>query len=182
MRNWQEKSGWNWKLWTEDDFDGLPLITGDRWKQTRNRSEISDILRFEILHVLGGVYLDVDVQLLQTFDVFERAIAEIECGCIFHRLHKEKQREILSGWLMISDAGHPFMRRCCERIAEHTRWPNTRYDSNYAGPHRLTREWHNWSGNKPTLLDSDRFPTRKARNDAAIVLHHGLGLWRKKEK
>jgi mannosyltransferase OCH1-like enzyme len=59
--------GWDLRLWTDEDLPELGI--GDRERRhARSASELSDLLRYEVLHRHGGVYADTDVECLRPFD------------------------------------------------------------------------------------------------------------------
>ena len=65
--------GWEMRLWTEDDFDALGITERDLTR-SRTASELSDLMRFEILARHGGVYVDTDVECLRPIDPLLRGV------------------------------------------------------------------------------------------------------------
>lgn len=65
---------WEFRTWTDSD---LPTLTHpDAFERCRNFGEASDVLRYEVLHQFGGVYVDTDVECLQPIDqLIERVSA-----------------------------------------------------------------------------------------------------------
>jgi Glycosyltransferase sugar-binding region containing DXD motif len=61
-RGWRElHPDWELRLWTEATIpDGIPRH--EVYETLRNPSERSDVLRYELLHRFGGVYLDCDLE------------------------------------------------------------------------------------------------------------------------
>jgi hypothetical protein len=53
--------GWNMRLWTDADLAALDITTRDR-VQIRSQSELSNLVRYEVLHRFGGVYVDTDFE------------------------------------------------------------------------------------------------------------------------
>jgi len=53
--------GWEMRLWTDDDLSALGITAVER-KRSRTRSELSNLVRYEVLHRFGGVYVDTDVE------------------------------------------------------------------------------------------------------------------------
>jgi mannosyltransferase OCH1-like enzyme len=55
------------------DVRNFPLIHRKAYMDTQNFGERSDILRYEILHAFGGLYVDTDFECLKSFDIFHKA-------------------------------------------------------------------------------------------------------------
>jgi Glycosyltransferase sugar-binding region containing DXD motif len=53
--------GWEMRLWTDDDLPALGIGAVER-ERSRSRSELSDLMRYEVLHRFGGVYVDTDFE------------------------------------------------------------------------------------------------------------------------
>lgn len=60
---------WSYMLWTEKDIAKLSNFANEElYNQTPNYGQKSDLLRYNILHEIGGVYMDTDFILLRQFD------------------------------------------------------------------------------------------------------------------
>jgi len=57
----QHHPGWEMRLWTDEDLPALGVTAIDR-ERSRTRSELSNLVRYEVLHRFGGVYVDTDVE------------------------------------------------------------------------------------------------------------------------
>jgi hypothetical protein len=55
---------WEMRLWTENDLPELGIGARER-ERVRPRSELSNLMRYEVLHRYGGVYVDTDVDCLR---------------------------------------------------------------------------------------------------------------------
>ena len=55
--------GWKLKLWRDRDL--RRLVPAEAVARARHRTELSDLLRFEILRRYGGLYVDTDVECLR---------------------------------------------------------------------------------------------------------------------
>jgi hypothetical protein len=53
--------GWELRTWGEADLEGLD-IGPDARRRARTASELSNLMRYEVLHRHGGVYVDTDVE------------------------------------------------------------------------------------------------------------------------
>ncbi len=58
---------WATRLWTEADLEELAVTDADR-RRARSASELSNVMRYEVLHRYGGVYLDTDVECRRPLD------------------------------------------------------------------------------------------------------------------
>ena len=73
-KNLLEKSGYEFKLWTDDDIKTLinkhyPHITMV-WDAARTGVQKGDIARLLLLHHYGGIYMDLDILILKDFEEF----------------------------------------------------------------------------------------------------------------
>lgn len=60
--------GWQYKLWTDEDVAELQLSNQQFYDATDNYGVKSDILRWELLYLYGGVYVDTDYECLRALD------------------------------------------------------------------------------------------------------------------
>ncbi len=65
--------GWEMRLWTDRDLPELDITTVER-RRARSHSELSNLARYEVLHRLGGVYVDTDVECRQALTPLLRGI------------------------------------------------------------------------------------------------------------
>jgi hypothetical protein len=56
--------GWAMRLWGDEDLDALGIGAFER-ELSRSPSELSDLIRYEVLRRHGGVYVDTDVECLR---------------------------------------------------------------------------------------------------------------------
>lgn len=62
VKTWQNWKDWDYYLWTDENVKTLTLYNAELYETANNYGEKSDILRYEILHQLGGLYIDIDVE------------------------------------------------------------------------------------------------------------------------
>ncbi|MBA3751493.1 hypothetical protein H0X06_01655 [Candidatus Dependentiae bacterium] len=60
---------WEYKLWTDADVPAFQLHNEGLYNSSVNYGEKADILRYEILYRIGGIYLDIDFVCLKPLDV-----------------------------------------------------------------------------------------------------------------
>jgi LPS sulfotransferase NodH len=74
--------GWEMRLWSERDLATLGIGDAER-DRARAHSELSNLIRYEVLARHGGVYVDTDVECRRAFDPLLRGIdgfAALETG------------------------------------------------------------------------------------------------------
>jgi Glycosyltransferase sugar-binding region containing DXD motif len=55
---------WRMRLWRDADLASLGISDSDR-RRARSASELSNLVRYEVLHRFGGIYVDTDVESLR---------------------------------------------------------------------------------------------------------------------
>lgn len=63
-----QNSGWEYRMWTEEQLKKFPLKNKDLYEKASSYPEKADILRYEILKKFGGIYMDIDHICLEGFD------------------------------------------------------------------------------------------------------------------
>jgi len=65
--SWREHHpDWELRTWTDSSLP--PLSHPEAFERCRNYGEASDVLRYEVLHRFGGVYVDTDVECLRSLE------------------------------------------------------------------------------------------------------------------
>jgi glycosyl transferase-like sugar-binding protein len=158
QRSWMERHpDWEYRLWTDKDIDNFDFEMKDLYNRSTNFGEKSDILRAEILDRFGGLYVDVDVENIQSFDELH------EKYDFFAGLEPPHEGNFtsVSPHLVISDAligaakGHPIIKEWKQKIR--TRWDE--YEMNHPdSPKRvLFRTFYTFGEATSELLDDDRY-------------------------
>jgi len=104
---------WEYRFWTQHDIETFGFKNIDLLKASRNPGEISDMMRYEILHRFGGVYIDFDFECLQPLDElnylydFYIGIQPLDGGLVQ-----------LGIGLIGSIPGHPILKHAIEHMAE----------------------------------------------------------------
>lgn len=108
---------WDLHLWREAELEQLPLVnraafdaylTGGRWHGAAN------VARYEVLHQLGGVYIDVDTVPLRPFDRGPFMRADLFAGYVQPR----PERPGLIGNAYIGAVPeHPILADCIASIS-----------------------------------------------------------------
>lgn len=62
MKTWQNWEGWTYMLWTDEEVKNLTLQNAELFENAHNYGERADIIRYELLNQIGGLYVDVDFE------------------------------------------------------------------------------------------------------------------------
>lgn len=62
IETWNHIPGWEYKLWTDKEAQEFGLANQEFYDKAKNYGERANILRYEILHKFGGLYIDVDIE------------------------------------------------------------------------------------------------------------------------
>ncbi|WP_333866059.1 glycosyltransferase family 32 protein [Sphingobacterium sp.] len=80
----------------------------------------ADFFRYAVLYIYGGIYIDLDSDLLVSIDKY---LNDDDVAVITH----ENNRSLYAQWALIFDKGHPFLKRTMELIVdniEQNRFPH----------------------------------------------------------
>lgn len=113
MKTWAFLNGWEYRLWMDEDVQKLTLHNQDLYDRSQNYGEKSDILRLELLHRYGGLYVDLDYECLRP-EIFEELNACYDLYMGFepleHGFLRKENSFKLCNALMASIPGHPLMK------------------------------------------------------------------------
>jgi Glycosyltransferase sugar-binding region containing DXD motif len=101
--------GWEMRLWTDEDLPALGIGAEER-ERARSHSELSNLVRYEVLHCHGGVYVDTDVECRRTLTPLLRGIDT------FAALEVDG---VVGSAVLGSVSGHPVFARAA-RLARRT--------------------------------------------------------------
>lgn len=62
MSSWANLKGWTYILWTDVEAEKFVMHNRELYNLAENYAEKADILRLEILHQHGGLYVDIDCE------------------------------------------------------------------------------------------------------------------------
>lgn len=100
---------WEYKLWRDKDIEAFGLHNKELYDKVRNPGEKSDIARFEILHRLGGLYVDVDFECLRPLD-------DLHSRYLWYIGFSNVGRVELNNGLVASIPNHPLVSRIIATI------------------------------------------------------------------
>lgn len=116
--------GWEMRLWTDDH---LPeLVNRDVLDSGRNHSERSNVIRYELLHGQGGLYVDTDVECLRPIDPLVEGLDAFAAYTVPGRVGSAVVGAV---------PGHPAMARAVELVGARV---GTGKQTNATGPGFLT--------------------------------------------
>lgn len=179
---------WEYCLWTKDDILLLELYNLDLIEKAENPAEKADILRYEILYRFGGLYVDMDQECLQPFDVlhymydFYIGIQPLDTGLVQ-----------LGIGVIGSMPKHPLLKVCIESIAQNYANENLKNIlTAKTGPIHMTRifkEMAGITGTRDIALPAHYFyPLGSTEmvltpdiwcNRGSLAVHHWAKTWNK---
>lgn len=127
VRSWIGKHpDWRVKFWTDRErplphpsmelcyIKNFPFLKlGERFNQSDNFGEKSDVLRYEILYQEGGIYVDHDVKCVQSFEAFNHAY-DLYCGMEMPYKTSLSSSMLPTNNIVASRAGHPILKECID--------------------------------------------------------------------
>ena len=131
MDSWKKvHPDWEYKLWTDEDIEDFPFINGDLFHASTNFGMKSDIWRYEILSMFGGVYVDIDFEAVKPLDIFAHTsefFAGVDGG------------DYVGNSFFGSIPNHPILLFCIEKLKAQTK-TNLSHDQiqNSTGPYFFT--------------------------------------------
>ncbi len=155
IESWKKfHPNWKYKLWTNEDLKNFNLINKTAFDSSKNWGQKSDILRYEILNKLGGVYVDIDFECLKNFDILHDSF-EFYCGLLCETDH-------IANGIIGTIANHPVIRDCIEQIRILKKFNNNNHDIiDATGPYFFTKKVLNFllknDNNKLIVLPSSFF-------------------------
>ncbi len=101
---------WECKLWTDEDIAQLDLENQALYDAETNYGAKSDMVRYEILYSQGGVYLDIDMELVQPLDILNHTY-EFYCGVM-----PCDRTATINNCIIGTTPAHPIIRACIDEV------------------------------------------------------------------
>ncbi len=117
VKTWQNWEGWDYYLWTDHNIHQLALHNAELYTAATNYGEKSDILRYEILLQLGGLYVDIDAECVHS-DFFQFAHQNYSFYAAVEPVAK-KSIFLTGNAILASAPGHPLMKQIVTRLPMH---------------------------------------------------------------
>lgn len=188
---------WNITLWDEvsgGQFlkDSLPAYMPAYMSFTHNVQR-ADFLRLALVYVLGGFYMDMDMYPLQTLDkLLRKSLVLAEEMTVNQETQKSlklKYRVRVANYMFGGKAGHPFLRRVMDAMAERSSLKVTSQQEilDVTGPGLLTDTYWDNTEEYPdiTLLRNEGWYVElpDGRRETCLFGEHAVhlhaGTWRK---
>lgn len=109
--------GWECRLWMDKDIPDLKLSYQKYYDEETNYGGKADILRYELLYRYGGVFLDIDFELVQDLTPLHESYEFYCC------LMPSTRIAVISNGVIGSIPGHPILKECLESLAKHRNDP-----------------------------------------------------------
>lgn len=181
--------GWEYKLWTDEDNDEFIKTHYPNlfpiYKAYPKPVMRADVIRYAIMDQIGGLYLDLDYEMLKPFDLSGGAILPKSRDSAFG-----DKDDRIGNCILASEKGHTFWKDVLKDLTDHPfQIGEEELDVEKAtGPYLLTRifysgKWDNIQTPKRQLFHPPSPRKEKDYNlileeDVAYGIHHAHGSWR----
>ena len=182
---------WEYKLWTDDDNLTLVSSAAPQWLplyQTLPRNIMrADMIRYLILQLEGGLYLDLDYEMFRPFDLMKEKL-------VLPSESNPGEDILLGNCILASEPGHPFWELALTEMKagfESLRRKALEEDVIWlTGPGLLTRTYQKYRQNESSICLPPRnsFHPRTPRSQeeyeavrkipGVYGVHHCAGTWR----
>ena len=112
VRNFCNEFGYEYKLWTELEISKFPMINKSQYMNMKILCGKADIVRYEILNIYGGIYIDVDSVIINPIKLNELILNTTE-DCAFG--YAAGNQQIANG-VILSVPQSFIMKECISRI------------------------------------------------------------------
>lgn len=152
-----------------------PLVNADCVAAARNYAQLSDVLRYELLMQLGGVYIDTDF-------VCQKNVEPLLDGYEF--VGAGEKPDMVSAGFIAAVPRHPIIRTAAAMLPERIR--SNLHQAKATGPGLLTEAWKQYRflssvvAYGPELFYPYPWKEKHRRHEAfpdAYAIHHWAGSW-----
>jgi len=143
-------SNWEYRLWTDNDIELFGLKNIKLFNNIKNLGAKSDILRYEILERIGGLYVDVDFDFIKPFDDL--------CHLDFFAGEGHVQEPEVFNSIMASTSNHKYVSKLVSELQKKDTFVDT-IDGvmNNTGPYFVTKVFFSTCNTKDNVVI---FPTK----------------------
>lgn len=171
-KSWQlMHPDWTCYLWTQNNINELPLINRQYIDRAENPAEKSDILRYELLYIYGGVYIDMDCEPLAPLDLLHYAydfyvgICPLDTGLVQ-----------IGSAIIGATPHHPIMKACIDEIPKNYNNPLLKNNiTGKTGPILLTKKFIEHA--EKTGLKDCAFPATYFYPMGAVENYYAPDIW-----
>lgn len=119
QRTWMDFHGsWEYKLWTDEEIDQFVRTEypwfADYWDSYPHHIQRVDAFRYFVMHKYGGVYADLDMQCLTSFEPLVKSMSGVVLGQE-GQMHKDGMMRVGNA-ILISEPGHEFWNHVFEAL------------------------------------------------------------------
>lgn len=136
MKTWMNWHGWEYKLWTDKEVKQLALVNQDIFDTVTNYGQKSDILRMELLYLMGGIYVDTDFECVKS-DFFEVLHTNVDFYVGVEPLEHSFLR--INNAIIGCAPGHPLMAKMLSELPAHFEETKKRWALISTGPVFMTK-------------------------------------------
>jgi mannosyltransferase OCH1-like enzyme len=146
-----KKTNPSWKVyvWTDKEVETFSFFNKKAFDAAKNLTEKADILRYELLYQLGGIYVDCDVQCLQSFDTLAKS-CDLFVG--MESLDQKPLDNYISGAVIGAIPKHPLILKLLSTITPGPGDSDSLRINVKTGPGHITRYFlHNAATYSPNI-------------------------------
>jgi inositol phosphorylceramide mannosyltransferase catalytic subunit len=152
---------WDYKLWTETDISSLKLINKKQYDLEPYYTGKSDIVRYEILNLYGGVFIDADSLWIRENNISLDKILNLSEKSGMFAAYEPVNKQILANGVIGFSKNHPILNNMIYFINKNHSKLKQKYNKlnqvwKVSGPRIFTTILEQYEGEK-TLLDSYLF-------------------------
>lgn len=136
METWMNWKGWEYKLWTDKEVKQLRLFNQEIYDKVTNYGQKADILRMELLYLIGGLYIDTDFECLNP-DFFELLHNNVDFYAGVEPLEHACLR--INNAIIGCSPGHPLMEKMIQGLPEHFEATKKKWALVSTGPVFMTK-------------------------------------------
>lgn len=111
QKSWKQfHPAWKYILWTDKDIKNFKFRNRELFDRVKNYGQKSDILRYEILYRMGGLYVDADFECFKSFDSLVHSYDFIA------GINPIKMPDVINNCIIGSIPMHPILKHCIMNI------------------------------------------------------------------
>jgi hypothetical protein len=175
VKTWKRHHpAWEHRLWTEDDIAGETFTRAEVTERIRHPAERADILRFELLHRYGGVYVDTDFECRRALD---GPLGDADFVTAWLKQSESGKETRVNNAFMASAPGHPLLQRALNELHAQEWFGFDKHASGSLFFNRLLKDF-------PDVLILDApliYPNSPEQEESCIAIHHAARSWKDAE-
>jgi len=176
MDSWKEKlQDYEFVLWNFERFDINTSIWVKQAFEAKQYAFAADFIRLYAVYHYGGIYLDMDIEIVKPFDNLLNS--DIMVGC-----EDDNTNDVEAGCFG-AEKGHPFIGRCLNYYKEREFIMSDGCYDTLPLPQIMKNIYHEDRTNNITFYPSDYFTAKSYKTGLIKVtpnthsIHHFAGSW-----